>query len=135
MEPSNPSSNSFANAVVGQGIPTLGKLGVGNSGTGDDSLVITKKPGRTIEGNTIRTKGVTEVHDLFHGSAGGNKLTAISGSFNLSLALGKPINGSLINHVNNPGGRTTSSEVMHEIGIFEGGGADRFAFGRGQTIR
>ena len=112
VEADNTSSNSFTHTVIGQGIPALGELGVRNRGACNNSLIVTKYSGRTIKGNTIRTEGVTEIHDLLGGNAGSYKFTSIGDSFNLSLELRKPINWGLIKHVQDTANRAAGGEVM-----------------------
>ena len=127
--------NSFADAVVGECIPTFGELGVRNGGASDNGLVITKHPGRAIKRDTKGAESVTQVHNLLSSSPSSNKLTAVGSSFDLSLAFGEPIDGCLVEEVEDTGGRPASDGVMHEVGIFVGGGADHLAFGRRKAMR
>ena len=95
MESKEAISARFTDSMVAQSIPTLGQLGVGNGRTGNDGLVVSKQPGRSIEGNSKGTKGALSCGS----SAGSHKLTSIGYSFNFILSLGKPINCGLGNHM------------------------------------
>ena len=97
-------SNSFTDAMVGEGIPTLGKCRVWECGTGDDALVVAKHPGWAIKGHPKETESAAEINDLFRGDASGNKLAAISGCLNLGLTFGETIDGSLVDKVEDAGG-------------------------------
>ncbi len=129
MEPNNLGSNSFTDMVVGQSIPMLGQLGMWDGGACDDRLIVSKHPGRSLKGNSIGLQGEPQVHDLFHSSACGNKLTAISGSLDLTLALGEPVHWGLVNQMEGSSCRTASGEVMHQVGINKGGGVHRVSLG------
>jgi hypothetical protein len=135
METNKTGSDSFADTVVGEGIPSFGELRVGNGGASDNRLIITKHPGGAIKRNTEGAERVTEVHDLLSSSTSSNKLTAIGGSFDLSLAFREPIDGRLIEEMEDAGGRPASDSVVHEVGIDIGGGADHLALGGRETMR
>ncbi len=48
MESKEAISTRVTDSMVAQSIPTLGQLGVGNGRTGNDGLVVSKQPGRSI---------------------------------------------------------------------------------------
>lgn len=101
VEPNITGSNCFSDAVIGKSIPAFGQGRMGNGGAGNNRLIITKHPGGTIQGDTEGTEGIPEINDLFNSTSSSHKFRAIGGSLNLALPLGKPINGGLVEEVEN----------------------------------
>ena len=101
MEMDHTGSNGFMDMMVAQSIPSLGKLGVGNGGTCDNALIVTKHLGGTVDGHTKGTESETQNKDLFSGGSCSNKLTAIGGSLHLPLTLGKPVQWGLVQQMEN----------------------------------
>ncbi len=121
-------SNRFSHLMGGQSIPMLGQMRVGTGGTGNNGLAVSKQPGRSIKGISKGTKGKLQIHDLFDGCTGGHKLTSIGCSFKLTLSVGEPVNGGLVNHVKRASGRPASDSIMDQSSINPGGSLYRLLF-------
>ena len=81
--------------------------------TGDDCFVVTKEPGWAIEGCAKHVQCIAKVHDLFYRLTTCHKFRTIGSGFNLFLSFGKPVNRSLVEEVQDTGGRMTGNDIMH----------------------
>ena len=79
---------------------------------------------------------ISEVHDLFSGDArSGTKFGIVSGSFNVSLMLGEPLNRSLVDKVKNASAGSSSGQIMHEVSILKGSSSNKMASWNGHVRR
>jgi hypothetical protein len=134
-EPDDIRGNSLTNTVISQGIMTLVEGGMWDCATGDNTLVVPKHVGLSIQRASHHPKSIPEIHDLFSGNSSSNKFGSIGGSFNSLLALGEPCNRSLVDKMKNASAGSPSGQIVHEVSILKGGSSNKTASWNGHVKR
>ena len=97
----------------------------------DDRHIVTKHVARSFHGYTEVPHSKAQINNLFHTSAGSNILRSESGSLNSRLQLGEPINGCLVEEMQDTSDRLTTNQIVVEVGIGKGMGDNALASGAG----
>ena len=93
----------------------LVKLGMGQQTTVNDNLVVSKHVAEVPQWNSHVAESATQVDDLLCSSPCSIRLRSKCCCLNCTLFLGIPINGTLVDEVENPGNRTSRKHVMTQI--------------------
>ncbi len=103
MEEYYSSCNGLAHSMERKNGMAFVEFGMHLHGTVDNRLIVTKHVTPFAYGNSKVAKSVAEVNDLFNTGASGHKFGTIGGSFNSSLLSSVPVDGQLVEEMEDTG--------------------------------
>ena len=126
-ENDHPGGDCFPNTVEGKHGVALVELGMRGGGAVNNRFVVTKHAALGADGHAQAAQGGAQVNDLLHAGPCSHEFRSAGGCLNRGSFLGAPIDGGLVDEVEDAHDRSSGGKVVEEVRIHKVGESDGLA--------